>query len=283
MHDTRQSALGNPATPAGAAALFADHPSLLLRQELAARPDLPPQVYARLAEDPVPWVRARLADNPAIDEALIRTLAGDRGHDVQRRLAHHPHLPLDVLPHLAGATRLGSPLLPRIAAASPAEVEALAISHDPTLRMLLALRRDLPARIRDTLAGDLDAKVLKAVAPHPGLSETQLRTMVERHGARVVTAVAANPDATPALLEDLARHRPPVHKAFREIARHRHATAPALLTCLTDRRARPTAAGHPALPPPVVVELLTDSDWQVVEAAAANPSLPTAAMLELLP
>ncbi|GAA2812249.1 hypothetical protein [Kitasatospora aburaviensis] len=283
VHDIRQAALRNPATPAAAAALFADHPSVLLRQELAARPDLPPQVYARLAGDPVPWVRDRLADNPAIDEALIRTLATDRGHDVQRRLAHHPRLPLDVLAHLAGATRLGSPLLPRIAAASPAEVEELAASPDATVRMLLAQRRDLPAGIRDTLARDPDAKVVKSIAPHPGLSEALLRAMVERHGARVVATMAANPDATPALLEHLAGHRPPVQKAFREIARHRHATAPALLACLTDRRARPVAAGHPALPPAVIVELLADDTWQVVEASAANPSLPLASMLELVP
>lgn len=283
VHDIQQAALRNPATPAATAALFADHPSVLLRQELAARPDLPSQVYARLAKDPVPRVRAQLADSPAIDEPLIRALATDPGHDVRRRLAHHPRLPLDVLAHLAGATRLGSPLLPRIAAAGPAEVEELAASPEATVRMLLAQRRDLPAGIRDTLARDPDAKVVKSIAPHPGLSEARLRAMVERHGARVVAKVAANPDATPALLEDLARQRPPVRKALREIARHRHATAPALLVCLTDRQAGPIAAGHPALPPAVVVELLADDDWQAVKAAAANPSLPRASMLDLVP
>ncbi|MBV6700405.1 hypothetical protein KV557_25430 [Kitasatospora aureofaciens] len=283
VHDIQQMALRNPATPATAAAGFADHPSMLLRHELAARTDLSPQAYARLAEDPIPGVRAQLADNPAIDEALIRTLATDRGHDVQRRLAHHPRLPLDVLVRLTDATRLGSPLLPRIAAASPAEVEELAASPHPTVRMLLARRRDLPAEIRDALARDPDAKVVKSIAPHPGLAEAQLQAMVERHGSRVLAKVATNPDASAALLEQLARHQPPVQKAFREIARHRHTTAPALLTCLTYRQARPIAAGHPALPPPVIIELLTDDNWQVVEAAAANPSLPPASMQRLVP
>jgi hypothetical protein len=73
-----------------------------------------------------------------------------------------------------------------------------------------------------------------------------------------------------------------VRKAFREVARHRNATAPSLLACLTDSQARPIAAGHPALPPPVIAELLTDDDWRVVEAAAANPSLPPAVMSELV-
>ncbi len=281
LHDMQLAALQNPATPTEAVVGFAGHPSTLLRWALAARPDLPAEVCRELAVDRSPGVRADLAENPAIADALIRLLAGDRGHDVQRRLAHNPRVPLDVLDHLAGATKIGATLLPRIAAASPAEVAELVQSPNPAVRMLLARRRDLPAGIRDALAADPDAKVVKSVAPHPGLSEAQLRAMADRHGARVVAGVAANPDAPEALLEDLSRHEPPVRKALRDIARHRRATAPALLNCLSDRQARPIAAGHPALPPPVIVELLSDADRRVVEAAAANPSLPLAAMSDL--
>ena len=282
MHDMRQAALRNPATPTEAVIAFADHPSTLLRWALAARPDLPSEVCGRLAADGTPGVRADLAENPSIDEALIRVLAADRGHEVRRRLAHNPRVPLDVLIDLADTAKIGATLLPRIAAASPMETVELARSANPAVRMLLAQRRDLPAEIRDALAIDPDAKVVKSIAGHPGLSEARLRTMVARHGARVLAKVAANPDATPALLEDLTQHQPPVQKALREVARHHNATAPALLTCLTDRRARPIAAGHPALPTPVIVELLTDTDWQVVEAAAANPSLPRAVMSDLV-
>ncbi|MFD3307527.1 hypothetical protein [Streptomyces sp. NPDC058694] len=282
VHDTQHAVLRNPATPPEAVIGFADHPSTLLRWALAARPDLPTEVCGRLSVDDNPGVRADLAENPAIGEALIRVLAGDHGHDVRRRLAHNPNVPLDVLTDLAGDARIGATLLPRTAAASPMEVEELAKSPDPAVRMLLAQRRDLPAEIRDALAADPDAKVVKSIAGHPGLSEARLRTMVDRHGARVLAKVAANPDATPALLEHLARHQPPVQKALREVARHRNATAQALIACLADKRARPVAAGHPALPPPVIVELLTDADWQVVEAAAANPSLPLAVMSDLV-
>ncbi|MEU4066224.1 hypothetical protein AB0F25_28120 [Streptomyces wedmorensis] len=283
LHELAEQALWNPATPIGALLGFADHPSSLLRCRLAARPDLPPETAARLAGDSIPGVRADLAENPTIDDALIRVLAADRGHDVQRRLAHNPHVPLDVLSDLAAATKIGPSLLPRIAAASPSEIEDLSRSSNPVMRMLLAERRDLPAETRNMLADDPDAKVVKSIARHPGLSETQLRSMVERHGARVVAKVAANPETPPALLEDLTRHIPPVQKALREIARHPNATGPALLACLTDRQARRAAAGHPALPPEVIVELLADHDWQVVEAAAANPSLPLAVMAELVP
>ncbi|WP_326733419.1 hypothetical protein [Streptomyces sp. NBC_01022] len=283
VHDLQHAALQNPAAPTEAVVGFAEHPSMLLRWALAARPDLPPEVGRRLAEDPIPGVRADLAGNPAIDDAVIRALAVDRGHDVQRRLAHNPNVPLDVLIHLAGATRIGATLLPRIASASPAEAEDLAGSPVPAARMLLARRRDLPAGIRDALAADPDAKVVRTIAPHPGLSEVQLRTMTDRHGAQVAAGVATNPDASPALLETLARHGTPVKNALRAIARHRHATASALIACFSDHKARQAAAAHPRLPPQVVVELLADPDGEVAEAAAANPSLPPAVMSDLVP
>jgi hypothetical protein len=283
LHTMADQALRNPATPVGTLVRFADHPSELLRYALAARPGLPPETAARLAADPVPGVRADLAANPTIDDALMRVLAADRGHDVQRSLAHNPRVPLDVLSGLAGTTKIGPTLLPRIASASPSEVEALSTSPKPAVRMLLAERRDLPAAIRDALAEDPDAKVVKSVAGHPGLSEAQLRSMVARHGSRVLAKVAANPEAPSALLEELTQHLTPVRKALREVARHRNATGPALLVCLTDRDARPLAAGHPALPPETIVGLLADPDARVVEAAAANPALPPSVMAELIP
>lgn len=280
-HDMLRAALANPATPAEAVAGFADHPSMLLRRALAARTDLPPEAYARLAEDSVSGVRADLAGNSAIDETLIRALADDADTDVRRALAHNPRVPLDVLAQLVATTRIGVLLLPRIASATAAEIEELARSPYAAVRMLLARRRDLPDAIRDALADDPDAKVVQAVAPHPGFPEARLRAVVDRHGVQVVARAAANPDAGPALLEHLARHSPPARKALREIARHPHATAPALVLCLEDERARPLAAGHPALPPRVIAELLTDPDGWVAEAAAANPSLPPTALREL--
>lgn len=281
-HQLWLAALLNPATPTEVAVRFAEHSSTRLRRSLAARPDLPPAVCGRLSEDPVPGVREDLAANPALDDDLIRALAQDRSSDVRRSLAHNPRVPLDVLTELAGTTKTGETPLPRIATASATETAELARSPHPAARMLVARRRDLPAAIRDALAADPDAKVLTCIAPHPGLSAAQLRSMADRHGIRVLAKVAANPDAPAELLAELARHEPPVNKALREIARHRRATAPALLACLESGRARRIAAGHPALPPAVIVGLLTDSDPEVAEAAAANPSLPPRTMLELL-
>lgn len=282
LHAIRQAALGNPATPVEAVVGFVDHPSMLLRWALAARRDLPRHAYVRLASDPTPGIRTDVAENPAIDEALIRVMADDRDPGVLRGLAQHPRVPLDVLIRLARTGKIGATLLPRVAACSPAEVEELAASRDPAARMLVAQRRDLPPGIRDRLADDPDAKVVRTLAPHPGLTEVQLRAMVARHGVGVLAGVAANPDAPPALLADLVRHEPTARKVFREVVRHRAAPASAVLACLADDKARPVAAGHPALPPQVIVELLCDPDPKVAEAAAANPSLPPAVMADLL-
>ncbi|MFF4490629.1 hypothetical protein ACFY0F_29865 [Streptomyces sp. NPDC001544] len=281
-HGIRQAALENPAAPGEVLATFHDHPSMHLRRPLAARPDLPPWAYERLAADPEPCVRAELAENPALPTTVMRTLVAgpDPDLEVRRGLARNPHVPLGILTRLAGTAKVGATLLPRIAAASTAEVEELAQSPDPAVRGLVAQRRDLPPGVRDVLAEDPDAKVVKSVAPHPGLSEARLRAMVDRHGERVVAAVTANPEASPALLAELAGF--PVRKALCTIARHRNATAPALLACLTVERARRIAAGHPALPADAIVKLLTDHDWQVVEAAAANPSLPREVMSHLV-
>ncbi|MFI5866196.1 hypothetical protein [Streptomyces sp. NPDC051546] len=290
VHDTLQRAARNPATPAGAAASLAGHPSMIVRWSLAERTDLTQEVYARLAADPVPGVRDEAAGNPALDGPLIRTLATGGRKDVGllRRLARLPRIPLDVLADLAPSVRLGPGPVPRLAAATERELAALAASPHAGVRALVARGRGLPAALRDALAADPDAAVVTCVAAHPGLSEDRLRAMVARHGVQVLAQVAANPDAPPALLAELARHDPPVRRALRAIAAHPHATEPALLPCLADPRARTAAAGHPALSAPVLAGLLADvapdthAPTATAEAAAANPSLPRAAMEELL-
>ncbi|AUG75803.1 hypothetical protein CFP65_0877 [Kitasatospora sp. MMS16-BH015] len=283
VHDIHWQALYNPTTPVSAVAPFADDSSGLLRDLVAARPGLPPEVYRRLAADPLPLVRASVAANPSIDEPLVRRLAADTDQVVRRALAHRLDLPLDVLAELANSTRIGAALLPRLAAATPTELTALATGADPTLRMLVALRRDLPAELRDRLARDADAKVLKAVAPHPGLGEAQLLAMVDRHGARVAAKVATNPGATAAVLERLTEQPASARKLFREVARHPNASVTALIACLTDREARPIAAGRPELPTGALRGLLADELPGVVTAAAANPALPEATIRSLLP
>ncbi|AEV81327.1 leucine rich repeat variant [Actinoplanes sp. SE50] len=287
VHNLRHRAVDNPSTPAGTVARLAVDPPLALRYALAARPDLPHWAAERLVTDPAPGVRHTLAENPGLAPDLIERLAGDPLAPVRQRLARNPALPLAVLARLTGTTRIGPVLLPRVAAATEAEVRDLAASADPELRMLVAVRRDLPDDVRDALAEDPDAKVVAAVAGHPGLAGAVLGRMVAVHGVRVNCQVAGNPDAPADLLRQLARGIPRVPKALREIARHPNADAATLELCLatvepSDYRARAIAAGHPALPPGRIAALLADPDPRVAESAAGNPSLPVAAMIRLV-
>jgi Leucine rich repeat variant len=271
----------NPRTPAEAVSRFAAHPSIHVRWRLAIRTDLPQESYQTLSQDPIPGIRGDVAANQAIGEGLIRAMADDTTYDVRRRLAHNPAIPLDVLAGLAPSAKIGPTLLPRIAAATSAEITALAASPVPAVRMFLAERRDLPRHIVDQLAGDRDAKVLKSLATNPTLSQAQLETMVAAHGPRVAARVAANPSCPPELLLQLARQTPPVQKALRRIAEHPNAPAEALRACLADQQVRRIAASHPALPVETILQLLTDVDIGVAAAVAANPSLPEAVMHDL--
>ncbi|WP_327733832.1 DUF2336 domain-containing protein [Streptomyces nojiriensis] len=279
----RLAVSANPSTPLEAVLALAEDPELPLQWALSERTDLPQPLYARLVAEAHPGLRASYAHNPGIGQELIRVLAADPEIQVRRAVAEHPHVPLDLLAELVVGDRAAWNLLPRIAAATPAELAELAASPHAAVRMLVAQRRDLPAQLRDALAVDPDASVVRAVAPHPGLSEELLRAMVARHGVQVLAAVAANPDASGPLLEHLTRHRPGVRRVLKEVAQHPHATGPALLACLEDRTSRPLAAAHPALPPEAVTGLLADEDRWVAQEAAGNPSLPRAVMLDLVP
>ncbi|MEU9105046.1 hypothetical protein AB0D54_11870 [Streptomyces xanthophaeus] len=272
----------NPSTPPEAAASLIGHPSMPVRWELAERTDLPEPLYERLAVDPTPQVRDAVAANPAIGESLVRALAADPRQEVRRSVARHPRLPLDLLAEPAAVGAAGPGPLPRISAATAAELVELAASPHGAVRMRVAERHDLPPELRDALAADPDASVVKAVAPHPGLSEEQLRAMVARHGVQVLARVAANPDAPGTLLAELARHEPPVRRALYEIAVHPRSTAEALLPCLADSKAGQYAASHPALAPSVLAGLLAGPSRALAQAAASNPSLPTALMEELV-
>ncbi|GIJ50205.1 hypothetical protein Val02_70910 [Virgisporangium aliadipatigenens] len=276
VRELHQALVTNPATPAAIAATFATHHCVRVRAALAARTDQPRPVYKQLATDAQQSVRDTVAVNPAVGGTMIRKMATDQTWSVERVILN-PLVPLPVLGTLAGRYRIRSTLLPRIAAATDDEIDQLTRSTGPAVRMLVAERRDLPRAIVDRLAADPDARVAKALAPNPMLSEQQLRAMLTAHGVRVAVRIATNPNCGPRLLQALATHRPQVQKVYRVIAAHPNATATALRHCLDDWQGRPVAARHPALPVDVIVSLLDDPP-PVQSAAAANPSLPRAVM-----
>jgi hypothetical protein len=186
----------NPAARADTVDRLLVHPDMWVRCGVATRADLSADVHRRLADDPTPGVRGTLAENPAIGEPLIRAIAADPR--TRRRLVRNPAVPLDLLLDLISTTDVAPALLPRIATATPDEVEQLAASPVAGVRMLLAHRPGLPAPVVDMLAAGVSADVtadagtgsatLVALATQPNASPAVLRLCLADAGARPVAA-----------------------------------------------------------------------------------------------
>ncbi|MEU6984411.1 hypothetical protein ABZ946_13485 [Streptomyces sp. NPDC046324] len=254
----RLAAAANPAVPPTGLEEFLDADESWVVDAFAERTDLPAHFHPRLAAHPVACVRATAARNPTVGEPLLRQLAEDPDPEVRRAVAENPAVPLALLTALAGRQKLPREPLPRILAATEAELHEQAASRVAQVRALVAARPDLPAVLVDLLAADPDIGVARRIALHPGLGGDRLTDLVQRHGPPVYGAVARNPGCPGGLLRRLARDADSGRRTLRVIA------------------------AHPALPPDVVEGLLADPDPRVAAAAAAHPALPVETMERLV-
>jgi hypothetical protein len=108
------------------------------------------------------------------------------------------------------------------------------------------------------------------------LSAKQLNVLAARAGGIPVALVE--------LLDTLVQTEPldDNFEQAEEVEEQPDIPAETLLRWLRDKNTRRDAAQHPNLPPETIVQLLDDDNRQVVEAAAANPSLPVSVMADLL-
>ena len=275
----RAMALRNRVTPIGALLGSVAAEDASDRAALAERADLPGNLLAELAGDHVDFVRTAVAENPGTPVETLRILAGDHDVDVRRAVANNPEVPLDLLFDLAPHTRLNLRAgIPRIERATETELRGLASSRTAQVRALAASRSDLPGDLRAALAEDTDPGVAKLVADHPSLSADDLRLLAARHGPRLYSSIARNPNCPSELLHTMARNSQTVPKALREIAQHPASEPRTLILCLADREARSRAAANPALPADALTALLDEPNHSGTYAAAANPSLPVETM-----
>ncbi|GGM96179.1 hypothetical protein GCM10011609_37310 [Lentzea pudingi] len=264
----------NPATPAAVAAdLLPHHAS---RYFLAGRTDLPSSVYEQLASELEPGILSQLAANPAVPVPVLRQLSGTRA--LRPAVLRNPSIPLDLLTDLAPAARIGPDPVPRIASASAVELRELAASPVAQVRLMVALRADLPAELFARLVTDADHGVAAAAAPRA--TAAQLWELVSRHGVPVFAAVARSPLCPPELLHHMALRAGSEGEVCRAVAGHAAVRGETLVLCLEDARARHLAAAHPHLPVGTILELLGIEF--TAGAAAANPSLPLRVMEELV-
>jgi hypothetical protein len=245
VEEVRDGLVKNPSTPLAMLVDLVAHPHMTVRWDLAARSDLPHWAYERLSTDPVPGVRYAVATNPVVSESILRAMAEVADRYARHELAQNPVIPLDLLASMAASTRIGPTLLPRIAAASEAELRVLAGSTTMQVRMLVAERPDLPADLIELLVADPDAGVVRSLAANPLLTADQLWAVATRYGPRLYPRTASNPNCPVDLLRHMAANGETVRKVYREIAKHLNADAGLLALCLQDERARPHAARNP--------------------------------------
>lgn len=279
----RMAALQNPSTPVAALVPLVDQVEPWARATIASRSGLPVSILEHLADEIDASVRAAVAENPETPAHLLRHLASDTNSAVRRAVALNPKVPLDLLLELAAHTRLNLRAgIPRLQNATEKQLRGLAASRTAQVRGLAASHPDLPDDLRQRLTWDPDAGVAKNLADHPTLDADDLRLLAARHGPRLYSAIARNPNTPPELLHTMARNSAAVPKALREIARHPATEPRTLILCLTDPQARRDAAAHPTLPANQLTTLIDDPDTATATAAAANPSLPEPAMLQLI-
>lgn len=143
-------------------------------------------------------------------------------------------------------------------------------------RLRAARSSDIPAVLRH-LADDPEISVRQAVAENPATPPGTLDQMARAPAESVRWYVAANPSTPPGTVELLASDS---NSNVRIAVAGRPDCPPATLAQLaqTGGLVRRVVAGHRNTPPGVLGCLLQDKDPFVAQQAAANPSLPRAAL-----
>jgi hypothetical protein len=293
----------HPATPSSVLGRLGDHPSALLRADLARHPEAPAALPARLLEDGDLGVRRAAASHPRLPRAALDLLrragAGEgldgtgaadpdlspsdgarlaRGGPFARLLAaRHPGLPATELTRLAADP---DPEIRRAAAQNPASLASallqLAHDEDPRVQQALAGNAAAPAEALLLLAqGDAgNVDLLASLAAHPSAPPQLLARLAEQGASRVRERVAAHPTYPEAHRRLLVRAGstpdlqglgdPDPALAAEELARLARGGA----------WARRLAAGHPATPAADLARLAADGDLLVRHRAATNPATP---------
>lgn len=147
------------------------------------------------------------------------------------------------------------------------------------VRYETALNRYCPSSALGPLAGDGDQRVRAAAAGNPNCPVALLPQLAADRGGSVRLAVALRPDCPAGLLDRLGQDRSTkVRWAALSNKNFCSPEALAAASASSNRSIRLAAADNQGCPPAVLERLLRDRVDVVVQAAAANPSLPRAAL-----
>ncbi len=241
---------------------LAMHPTARLRlPEIAV--SLPADVLEFLAADPE--VAAEVVRHHALPAPLADSLSRHPSFEVRAAVAASPHAPVSVL------TRLGTEdALARRLAGNPATPGAVAagLFRDHAARYFLASRTDLPVRVYEQLACEIEPGILTELATNPAVPVEVLRRLTGTRALRL--ALLRNPALPLDLLAEVAGTTR--ISRFR-VPRVASASAAELwaLAASGTAQVRKMVASRADLPIELVSSLVADPDFEVAGAVAANP------------
>jgi hypothetical protein len=240
-----------------------------VRAAVASHCKLSLEIYQLLVNDTDSTVRAALARNVHAPSETLLALAQDARQEVRVALARNPRLPAEGFSLLfqeeSAAVRqslASNPSLPL------SLLEQLAADPSPSIRWSLAANPRAPAELleswlQEEIGGDGPPVVVqKLLSP--------LRKTNEPRDKTLLTALARNPRATPALLTRLAEYHSGKAKALVElraaVAAHKHTPVEILrkLAGHTDLAIRRSLAVNPHTPLDVLQQLLATDDAELL-------------------
>lgn len=257
----RSSLAGNPHLDPDLVGLLAQDPDENVRFVVATRADITEEQRAGIPIDfdprahyyPLDWVMA-LHEDPG----AMRRLAASSHPLIRRSVARARHLPADV-------------------------VERLARDDDRVVQLFLAescddAPADMLLRVWQWWTGSLSTP--DRPHGHPNFPRRDLLRYANDSNARMRQLALDDPESTPELVETFSRDS-------NEEVRHRSASDPRLSPASAVRllddpheRVRYAAALHPRLPARVITRLLRDAD--TAQTAARHPALPVPVMEQML-
>ncbi len=232
----------------------------LARTLAAQHPDVAPEALASMAEDPHWRVRAQVARHEATPPEALKVLSQDSNEDVLAAVAAHPGLNTERLEELyqSATTKI-----------------KIGVAANPNIA---------PKRLADILNGRDGAEVTAAAAGNPSISAEALERCTQNLETIKVGCVD-NPHLCDSIRAELAKKSHPVRWKIAASEK----TSPQLLLELKndiDIHTRVALAGNPGAPPEVLAHLAREDvkmhhRTRVINAVAANPTLPDVAVEEL--
>lgn len=254
---------------------MADDSDEEVRRAVAIHPSTPIDILEHLASDRDATVRKAVAGNSQTPVNVLEKLASDPDAQVVLVLAHNPHTPADALARCASAP---SALVRRAVIRNPrTPLDTLiqcALDDDLLVRLEVAQNKRTP---KHTLS-----QLILNTPQQMQITVTQNRNYYYSHAYRqkvsettlpMGRAIAANPQASPELLAQLAQR---TDEQLQVNLATNPSTPPDILARMADHPEgwlRVSVAYNPAIPPDILSRLLSDPDKQVREQARLRASV----------